>query len=581
MSEEQSSNIPFSSSEGEISEIEDSESSSTVSISASFPIANVQSPTVSVQGESSIRSTSSILSSITIESQGLTILQQNLTMVSTPTPTTSTSSEVTFMDGYKVRVAAQPKSVNAVTEYVQISSADRSKLTPKEQNDVRHAITKKQHSLYDKMDLATTDLNQLVGFQSNLVNTERHFAKFDLRQIFMIVEPERDSDGNVLPTLKAGSTQRNLFQWYATLKIEEVVASNQWWSTHTEDPWFNENLGLTHEYLKSHTANSLWLKVSEEYDLYPADAKGGPLFLFLMINQLMADNDSIATTLSDKIDTIKISSYKGEDVGEVVTHLRGIIHRLKNMRRRDKAGNQIDLVPFDLTKRLYKVFQTSSSTEFNKLFANRYDHEYAESLISGSSAWSDPEKVLSLAGNLYYRLCSDNNWNGVNQNKATFPTFKSPKAASAFLSKVKCHNCGGEHYLRDCPEPKDQSRIEANQKRLRAAKKVAKKGDSKSSTKLINGHPPGGKFPQRPGKGQTNKCTVDGKQYFFHFKSQRWLPVDQQSKTASAPAAMTTAPATQGTNRHGSNADKSLAFSIFSNQFQDAISALESSLMGN
>jgi hypothetical protein len=97
-------------------------------------------------------------------------------------------------------------------------------------------------------------------------------------------------------------------------------------------------MGLTYEYLKSHTTDSRWLKVNEEYNTYSPEAKGGPLFLFLMIQQLMADNDSIATTLSDKIDSVKISSYKGEDVGEAVTDLRAIIHHLKNMRRRDKAG---------------------------------------------------------------------------------------------------------------------------------------------------------------------------------------------------------------------------------------------------
>jgi type II secretory pathway component PulC len=116
-------------------------------------------------------------------------------------------------DCYKVEVAATPKTIDANTEYIQISSADRVKLNQKEQTNIRHAITKKQHSLFDKMDLTSTDLKQLVGFQTNLVAGERHFAKYDLRQIFMVVEPDRDQDGNVLSTLKAGSTQRNLFQW--------------------------------------------------------------------------------------------------------------------------------------------------------------------------------------------------------------------------------------------------------------------------------------------------------------------------------------------------------------------------------
>jgi hypothetical protein len=496
---------------------------------------------------------------------------------------TPSTTEVTLAAGLKVKVSTQANA-DEDTEFVQITSDERVKLTAKEQNDIRHAIVRKQHPLYNKMDLASTNLNELVGFQTNLETTERHFAKFDLRQVFMIVEPERDANFEILSTLKPGTQPRNMFQWYAVLKVEDIVASSKWWRKYLPDPWYKENMGLTFEYLRTHTADPLWMKVNEEYNTFSADAKGGPLFLFLMINQLMADNDSIARALADKINSVKISSYKGEDVGEAVTHLRAIITRLKNMRRRDSTGNQIDLVPFDLSRRLYGVFQTSSSEEFNKLFHNRYTNEYAESLISGRTAWSDPDRILSMAGNLYVRLSSEGNWNGVGQNKATFPTFKSPKAASAFLSNVKCHNCGGPHYLRECTEPKDQARIDANTKKMEAAKKLAKKDkkDGKGNgSKSCNGHPPGGKFPQKPARGQPNKCTVEGKQYYFHFKSQRWLLVDQQSNTASAPVALTTSPTTQNATRNNSNADKSLAFSIFANQFSDAISVLESSMMGH
>jgi hypothetical protein len=190
-----------------------------------------------------------------------------------------------------------------------------------------------------------------------------------------------------------------------------------------------------------------------------------------------------------------------------------------------------------------------------------------------------------MAGNLYTKLCSENQWNGVEQNKATFPTFRSPKAASTFLSKVNCHNCGGDHYLRDCKEPKDQIRIDANQKRIKAAQKLAKKDkkDGKGKDyKSGNGHPPGGKFPEKPAKGQPNKCTVEGKQYYFHFKSHRWLLVDQQANVATpSPAKGTTATNQQSTTRSGSDAERNLAFSIFANQFQDAISSLQASLAGS
>jgi hypothetical protein len=79
------------------------------------------------------------------------------------------------------------------------------------------------------------------------------------------------------------------------------------------------------------------------------------------------------------------------------------------------------------------------------------------------------------ASTLYTRLCGDGRWIGVNQNQATFPVLTSPKAATAFLGNVKFHNCGGPHFLRNCPETPDQAKIEANKNSMVAFKKLAKK----------------------------------------------------------------------------------------------------------
>lgn len=584
MSGESDEENSFETREGNITDIEESPSSSPISTSVNVTTPSIRATLPQSVLTPSIRTTlpHSVLTPSISTTLPQSVLTTPLNLFGLSTLSTMSNNIVTLVDGYKVKVAATPKTIDANTEYIQISSEDRVKLPQKEQAEIRSSITKKQHALYEKMDLTSTDLKQLVGFQTNLVATERHCAKYDLRQIFMIVEPDRDQDGTILSTLKAGSTQRSLFQWYAVIRLEEVLASNYWWNKHTEDDWINENMGLTYEYLKSHTSPTLWMKVSEQYDTQKSEFKGGPLFLYLMIRQLMADNDTISLGLVEKINGLKISSYKGEDVGEVVTHLRGIIIRLKNMRRRDQSGTQIDLVPFDLSQRLYAVFQTSSSTTFNKFFENLYEREYGEYLHTGADSWSEPDKILNIAGNMYTKLCSENKWVGQDQNKATFPTFKSPKAASAFISKVKCHNCGGDHYLRDCTQPKDQSRIDANQKKMKAAQKLAKKDkkDDKGKDKKSSiGNAPGGKFPEKPAKGQPNKCTVDGKEYYFHFKSHRWLPADRPRHTATP--APTAAPATTQSTTSGSNANQNLALSVVANQFQEAVTALHAISNGN
>jgi hypothetical protein len=41
------------------------------------------------------------------------------------------------------------------------------------------------------------------------------------------------------------------------------------------------------------------------------------------------------------------------------------------------------------------------------MFAARLEREYGEYLISGSSAWSNPDKILNMAGNLYTKLVTN------------------------------------------------------------------------------------------------------------------------------------------------------------------------------
>jgi hypothetical protein len=149
--------------------------------------------------------------------------------------------------------------------------------------------------------------------------------------------------------------------------------------------------------------------------------------------------------------------------------------------------------------------------------------EYTKSLFSGHLAWSDPDQILMLAQNLYDRLFAENNWNGIDQNKTTFPGFKSPQAATAFFGKVNCHNCGGPHYLRGCIEPFTQDRISENKKLVQAVRKVAgKEGKARpKEVKSSSGHAPGGNFPPKPEKGHSNRCTVDGIHYYYHFKSNK------------------------------------------------------------
>jgi hypothetical protein len=57
------------------------------------------------------------------------------------------------------------------------------------------------------------------------------------------------------------------------------------------------------------------------------------------------------------------------------------------------------------------------------------------------------------------------------------------------------------------------------------------------------------------------------------------LLVDRQAHSASAPVVMTAATLATAGNQSNPNTDASLAFSIFANQFTEAVAALESSVL--
>jgi hypothetical protein len=205
-SQEYTINSPVESIEGDI----------IFSESINSPVESTEGEIIFSESEGPISTGSSLL---TVESQGLRSLQRALTMATSTT-------EITMPDETKIEVHDKAQAINDLAEFVQITSTERLKLDAKQQADLRCTIIRKQHDIFKKMDLASTNLDELVGFQVTLESAERHFEKFDLHQIFNIVEPDMDSRGNILPSLKPGSGYRNLFQWYAVLKVESPQATN-------------------------------------------------------------------------------------------------------------------------------------------------------------------------------------------------------------------------------------------------------------------------------------------------------------------------------------------------------------------
>ena len=69
--------------------------------------------------------------------------------------------------------------------------------------------------------------------------------------------------------------------------------------------------------------------------------QGGPVFFFLMIKNITSVTEAAVRAMTSRIKEMKISKVVGEDVGRVVSHLRGAITRLRTI---GKLPHDLDIL---------------------------------------------------------------------------------------------------------------------------------------------------------------------------------------------------------------------------------------------
>jgi hypothetical protein len=178
---------------------------------------------------------------------------------------------------------------------------------------------------------------------------ERH-TKFDMHNVFTVIK--LDDDGKQIVDMY------DLCSEYAAISVDMVTKSNTWYNTYPKDPTYRENLALTFEYLEKNMTDGLFEKVFEEYDGYPAAAKGGPLLFIIVMHTILSNMEESAFALQNRIKTLKLTNIPGEDVSKAVSLICGALVHLCMLKK----------VPDDLPHIILKVFQTSSVVDFNALF---------------------------------------------------------------------------------------------------------------------------------------------------------------------------------------------------------------------
>jgi hypothetical protein len=168
----------------------------------------------------------------------------------------------------------------------------------------------------------------------------------------------------------------NMYKQYRFITPVQVAISNFWyslWINPIKQLWHRENLHLSYLMLVNHTMQELHQKVIETYNKFLSQYHGGPLYFKLVVDSLVTNLERMSSALLKHMTEYKMCDIKGEDMSCAVPLLCNGCDRL----------HSIHHLPQDMLHILVKVYQTTSNTEFNKLFElTKLEMPQALSLVS-------------------------------------------------------------------------------------------------------------------------------------------------------------------------------------------------------
>ena len=432
--------------------------------------------------------------------------------------------------GVKIKLKTTPTNT-AIYSLTSLKKEDRTGLTAEKRHQLFQSITKAgQQDNFATFDVATTasnDLDDTHDLQVMVQEFVTRMMRSDVLNVFTIVVPKLGPDGKQTGEIEAETY--NLIESHSRLTIAQVAASNSWyasWPDDTDSPWFKENLSLSCDYLFNHMEKDLYAKILEDYQPYENTIQaGGPLLFKLIMTRIQSTTMLVVESLQKKIKSLSLMDYPGEDVSQLVSHVKAVLRRLRGLEQKDANGNVIGHrhVPDTIAKDLITAFQTSSSPKFNMVFYQKEIEALQQSITLGNQAYGNPDQLLQQAEAFYLTLLqSSEGWHGAAHvaNPSAF--------VGAADGPPTCFNCGKANCkVSTCPRPKDEARIAANKKKFieaKKAKKTPKQTNKKGKDK------DGKKVPakwKRPQKGESNRRVIDGKEHYYHFKDQRWKVVDR------------------------------------------------------
>jgi hypothetical protein len=286
-----------------------------------------------------------------------------MTSTPSPTPTPPTDHDVRLTNGHVWKVNIQPSADDEKSKVslVRYTSEDRVSLPTQEKLKIEAYITENIiKPKFKFLDVTGDTLSDIYGLETAINLVQQHFEEYDLLQVFQIVHPHLDSNGQPLSKL-TGST--DFFSQWSNITRAEVALHTRYLKTFVIAPYAKSNLLLTAKFLISNMDAALYNKCLETYHKHPPIEHGGPLLFHIMLGHLTVSNDRVAAKHLTYLRDLKLSDFEGENVQTLVSNVRIILKRLAAFERTDPHNpssvvNRV--IPQDFGDTLIQLFQSSS-----------------------------------------------------------------------------------------------------------------------------------------------------------------------------------------------------------------------------